>query len=144
MGWTRGLGRAMITPYRIGRQVPMEQLIWLGIRFVVFGVALTFAMKKVKDVKVTPPHAIPLVALVFAVMNSLLYWLLAGALNLVTLWTLSLLVPFIANAAFLYLTDRILKPLKIDGLTAAVETAAIVTIAHRVLRLAEGIVSAVR
>ncbi len=122
----------------------MEQLIWLGIRFVVFGVALTFAMKKVKDVKVTPPHALPLVALVFAVLNTLLYWLLAGALNLVTLWTLSLLVPFIANALFLYLTDRILKPLKIEGLMAFLKTTAIVTIAHLVLRIAEKVVASVR
>jgi hypothetical protein len=122
----------------------MEQLIWLAIRFVVFGVALTFAMKKVKDVKVTPPHALPLVALVFAVLNTALYWLIAGALNLVTLWTLFFLVPFIANGVFLYATDRILKPLKIDGMIAFLKTAGIVTIAHLVLRVAEKIVSAVR
>lgn len=117
----------------------MEQLIWLGIRFVVFGVALTFAMKKVKDVKVTPPHALPLVALVFALLNTLLYWILAPVLNLVTLWTVWFLVPFIANAAFLYVTDRILKPLKIEGLIAFLKTAGIVTIAHIALRIAEKI-----
>ena len=122
----------------------MQQLIWLAVRFVVFGIALTFAMKKVKDVKVTPPHALPLVALVFALLNTLLYWLLAPVLNLVTLWTLWFLVPFLANAVFLYVTDRILKPLKIDGMIAFLKTAGIVTIAHLVLRIAERVVTAVR
>jgi uncharacterized membrane protein YvlD (DUF360 family) len=122
----------------------VEQLIWLGIRFVVFGVALTFAMKKVKDVKVTPPHALPLVALVFALLNTLLYWLLAPVLNLVTLWTLWFLVPFLANGVFLYVTDRILKPLKIEGMVAFLKTAGIVTVAHLVLRVAEKVVAAVR
>jgi hypothetical protein len=118
----------------------VKMLIWFAVRFVVFGVAITFAMKKVKGVKVEPKHAIPLVALVFALLNSLLYWLLASVLNLVTLWSLFFLVPFVANGVLLYATDRLLKHLTIEGIVAFVKTAGIITAAHLLVWIAEKII----
>src|SRR5262249_26374290 len=72
---------------------------------------------------------------VFTVLNMLLYYLLSTALNLGTLWMFFFIVPFVANAIILLLTDRILKPFKIESMTALMRTAAIVTVAHFILRI---------
>src|SRR5260221_10187428 len=102
-------------------------MIWfvvkLLIRVVVFGIALGFTMRRDPHVKVEPRSALPLVAATFAVLNTLLYWLIAPALNLVTLFSLSLLVPFLVNGALLYATDRLLKYFKIETLLALAKTA---------------------
>src|SRR5262245_43027187 len=111
-------------------------LVKLLVRVVVFGVALTFAVRRDSDVKVEPRSQLPLVAGTFALLNILLYSLLAGALNLGTLWLLFFIVPFVANGILLLVTDRVLKSFKIDSMTALARTAAIVTIAHLLLRVA--------
>lgn len=105
-------------------------------RVFVFGVALTFACRRDPDVKVEPRSRLPYVAATFAILNALLYWLLAGALNLGTLWLLFFLVPFVANGILLLLTDRLLKSFKIESMTSLARTAGIVTVAHLLLRLA--------
>ena len=112
-------------------------LIWLLVKVVVFGVAITFATRKFKDVKVDPKSAIPLVALVFAGLNTLLYWLLAPAISLVSLWTLWFLAPFIANAILLYATDRLVKQFKIEGIVAFVKLSGVLTLAHLALRVVD-------
>jgi uncharacterized membrane protein YvlD (DUF360 family) len=105
-------------------------------RVFVFGVALTFACRRDGDVKVEPRNKLPLVAGTFALLNTLLYSLLAGVLNLSTLWLLFFVVPFVANGLLLMLTDKLLRSFRIDSFTALARTAAIVTVAHLVLRLA--------
>ncbi len=105
-------------------------------RVFVFGVALTYACRRSSDVKVEPRNRLPFVAGTFTLLNLLLYSLLAGALNLGTLWLLFFLVPFVANGILLLLTDRLIKSFSIDSMTALVKTAAIVTIAHLLLRIA--------
>jgi uncharacterized membrane protein YvlD (DUF360 family) len=105
-------------------------------RFVVFGVALTFACRRDPDVKVEPRSRLPVVAATFAVLNALLYWLLASALNFGTLFLLFFLVPFAANGLLLMLTDKILTSFKIESMTSLIKTAGIVTIAHLLLRIA--------
>ncbi len=105
------------------------------IRILVFGTAIAFATKRVKDVKVEPPAALPLVAFLFALLNALLYHALSFALNLATLFVLWFAVPFLANAAVLYVTDRLAKPLKIESFTALLYTSGIVTVAHVAMRL---------
>ena len=112
-------------------------LIKLLIRVVVFGVAITFAVRRFEKVKVEPRSAIPLVALVFAVLNALLYWVLSFALNLVTLWALWFIAPLVANAAVLLLTDRLMKQLKIESLGALFRLSLVVTVAHILLRVVE-------
>jgi hypothetical protein len=105
-------------------------------RVFVFGVALTYAVRRSRDVRVEPRSALPVVASVFALLNFSLYWLLSTALNLGTLWMLWFLVPFIANGIVLLVTDRVLKPFKIESMTALVRTAGIVTVAHLLLHFA--------
>jgi uncharacterized membrane protein YvlD (DUF360 family) len=110
-------------------------LLKLAARIVVFGVALTFACRRDADVKVDPRNKLPLVAGTFALLNTLLYSLLAGALNLGTLWLLFFLVPFVANGLLLLVTDKILKSFSLESFTALARTAGIVTIAHLLLRI---------
>ena len=101
----------------------------------VFGIALTFAARRDGDVKVEPRSKLPLVALVFALLNALLYSLLATVLNLTTLWLLFFLVPFVVNGVLLLVTDKLMKSFRIDSISALVRTAAIVTVAHLLLRI---------
>jgi len=111
-------------------------LLKLAARIFVFGVALTFACRRSSDVRVEPRSAMPTVALVFTILNTILYSLISSVLNLGTLWLFFFIVPFVANAVILLLTDRLLKPFKIESMTALVRTAAIVTVAYFILHLA--------
>ena len=110
-------------------------LIWLVVRTVVFGVALTFVTRGNGGVTVKPRAALPLVALVFALLNSLLYMGLATFVTWASLWTLSLVAPFLANAALLWLTARLIKPLNIDGTWALLGASFTITLFHLALRL---------
>ncbi len=115
----------------------MTFLIRLLIRVLVFGVAITFACRRFERVKVEPRSALPVVALVFAILNTILYTLLTFALNLATLWTLWLVAPLVANALLLLLTDKLLKSFKIETMGALVRLTIVVTIAHLLLRVIE-------
>src|SRR5215471_4713624 len=111
-------------------------LLKLLARIFVFGVALTYVSRRSTDVRVEPRSALPVVAAVFTILNTILYTLISGVLNLGTLWLLFFIVPFVANAIILLLTDRLLKPFKIESMTALMRTAGIVTIAYFLLHLA--------
>jgi uncharacterized membrane protein YvlD (DUF360 family) len=111
-------------------------LVKLLARVFVFGVALTFACRRDSDVAVEPRSRLPLVAGTFALLNTLLYSLLAGVLNVGTLFMLFFLVPFVANGILLLVTDRLLKSFELKSMTALIKTAGIVTVAHLILRLA--------
>jgi uncharacterized membrane protein YvlD (DUF360 family) len=111
-------------------------IVRLVARLFVFGVALTFACRRGRDVRVEPREMMFPVAAVFTVLNTVLYYILAGALNLGTLWMFFFVVPFVANAILLLITDRLLRPFKIESMQALARTAVIVTIAHFILRLA--------
>ena len=110
-------------------------LIKLGIRVVVFGTV--FGVYSWKDSRVTvhPKYALPLVALVFAVLNTALYWLLQPILNLATLGSLGLVMPLVLNGAFLYATAKLLRPLRIDGFWPMLWLSAVLTLAHGALWL---------
>ena len=108
-------------------------LLKLAIRFVVYGLVFGLFTWRDKRVSVQPRYALPLVAAVFALMNTGLYWLLKPILNLATLGTMALLLPFALNGAFLYMTDRVLKPLRIDGIWPMVVLSFFLTVAHGVL-----------
>jgi uncharacterized membrane protein YvlD (DUF360 family) len=118
----------------------MRFLIELALRTLVFGIALTFATRRVSGVRVEPRSALPAVALVFAILNALLYGLIASTISVITLWTLALVAPFLANAVLLWLTDKLFKPLKIDGLKPLAWASLIITIAHLLLRLVDRVV----
>lgn len=116
-------------------------LVKLLIRVVVFGVAIGYVLRSSERVTVQPKKALPLVALVFALLNAALYPVLKFGINLVTLWSLFFLVPFVANALLLLGTSRLIGKLKkvkfeIDGIFPYAYAAAIVTVGHIVLRIA--------
>lgn len=111
-------------------------LIKLVARLFVFGVALTYCTRRSRDVRIEPRTALPVVAAVFTVLNVVLYALLSTALNIGTLGLLFFVVPFAANALILLITDRLVKPFKIESMTALARTAGIVTLAYFLLKLA--------
>jgi len=110
-------------------------LIELGIRIVVFGGLFGVVVWKSERVKVEPRWALPVVGLVFAVFNTALYWALKPLLNLATLGTMALLTPLLINGLLLYATDRVLKPLKIDGVMMMFWLSLYLTVAHGALWL---------
>lgn len=113
----------------------MTLVVTLAIRVVVFGIALAFASRAIPGVTVQPRSALPIVALIFAILNALLYTLLSKAVTWLSLFLLWFAAPFIANAIVLWLTDRLSKPLRIDGLFALGGASLVVTIAHVLLRV---------
>jgi hypothetical protein len=108
-------------------------LIKLAIRFVVFGAVFGLMTWKDKRVRVHPRYALPLVAAVFALLNTGLYWLLKPILNLATMGTLAFVLPFALNGVFLYVTARLLRPLRIEGIWPMVVLSFFLTVAHGVL-----------
>lgn len=105
-------------------------LVKLGARFLVFGLVFAFAVKKNPKIIVKPKYALPLVALVFAVLNTGLYFLLKPVLNIATLGMASLVVPFVLNGAFVWGTEKILRPLRIDGWRPMIWLVVLLTAAH--------------
>jgi hypothetical protein len=113
-------------------------LIKLGVRLVVFGLVFFFAARMNPKVALPNKWATPLIALVFAAMNTCLYWALTPILNLATLGVLGFTMPFVVNLLFLYATVRIFEPKKwivIESAMTYLWLAAILTVAHGALWL---------
>jgi hypothetical protein len=107
-----------------------EILIKLAVRFGLFLAVFAFAVWKNPRVTVKPKIALPLVVLVFALLNTGLYWLLKPVVNIATLGVAWLLVPFALNGLFLWATRRLIRPLKIEGLATMAWLAILLTAAH--------------
>jgi uncharacterized membrane protein YvlD (DUF360 family) len=89
-------------------------------------------------ISIQPRWAIPLVGVVFAGLNILLYWLLRPVLDLATLRMFSLAMPLVVNGLLLWGTARLVARkqwLKVDGILAAAWLAGILTLAHGALWL---------
>ena len=113
-------------------------LIKLGVRLVVFGLVFFIATRKNERVVVSKKWALPLIALVFAVLNTGLYWVLKPILNLASLGMLGFVMPLIINGALLIGTEKIFakkKWLEIQGVMATVWMAVFLTLAHGALYL---------
>lgn len=85
---------------------------------------------------IRPKWAIPVIGMLFAILNVALYWILRPLLDLATLRTASFAIPFVVNGVILWGTARIVHKkqwLKISGVLAAVWLAAMVTIAQGTL-----------
>jgi len=111
-------------------------LIKLGVRLVVFTAVFWLAAKRNPKVTITPTWATPIVAALFAVLNTALYWALKPILNLATLGALGFVMPLVVNVLLLLVTVRVVQKqewLKIDGLFATMWMAIVLTIAHGVL-----------
>jgi hypothetical protein len=105
-------------------------LVKLGVRFVIFGAVFAFAVKKNPKITVKPKIALPLVALVFALLNTGLYFLLKPVVSVATLGAAWLVLPFVLNGAFVWLTQKLIRPLRIDGLRPMLWLAVLLTAAH--------------
>lgn len=94
----------------------------------------------VPGVRVRSSGAAVVVALVFSLLNFLLGWLLTGVLRAVlfvpailSLGLLFVLVPFIANAALLWLTDKLVDSFEIRSVRALVLSSAVITVVSGIL-----------
>ena len=115
-------------------------LIKLGIRLVVFTLVFWFAAKKNEKIVFAKKWAPPVVALVFALLNTLMYWALVPVLDIATLGVASFVMPFIVNMLLLVATMKILdlrdwsrEWFKIEGIFANLWMATFLTVAHGVL-----------
>lgn len=111
-------------------------LIKFGVRLVVFGLVFWLVAKRNKNVIIHKRLAIPLVALLFAVLNGALYFILKPVLNIATLGAISMLMPLVINLILLAVTIRIIekrKWLEINGFIATIYLGAALTAAHGVL-----------
>jgi uncharacterized membrane protein YvlD (DUF360 family) len=115
---------------------PTAILVKLGVRLVVFTAVFWVAAKKNEKITFARRWAPPVVALVFALLNTVLYWALTPLLNLATLGVAGFAMPFVVNMILLLATVRILRSrewFKIDGIFATLWMATFLTIAHGVL-----------
>jgi uncharacterized membrane protein YvlD (DUF360 family) len=114
-------------------------LIKLGVRLVVFTAVFWLAAKKNEKIVFSKQWAPPVVAFVFAILNTVLYWALTPLLDLVTLGAVGFAMPFIVNALLLYATAKIFQNPKIkgwfeiQGMFAGMWMATFLTLAHGVL-----------
>ncbi len=121
------------------------ELLKMGIRFVVFAGVFWLAARRMENVKVTPKWALPLVGVVFGLLNVGLYWALKPLLSVATVGVFGFLIPFALNALFLRLTIPIVAKLRtkleIEGTMTMVKLCVLVTIAHGALWLLLDIIS---
>jgi len=111
-------------------------LIKLAVRLVVFTVVFLLAARWNKKVVFSRRWAPPLVALVFAVLNTALYWALKPVLSLATLGTVAFAMPLIVNLVLLAVTVRVFQSrawFRIEGLIATLWLAIFLTLAHGAL-----------
>jgi len=122
-----------------------EAMTWLfvklSIRVVVFTAVFALAVRKSERITVGKKWAVPVVGLVFALLNAGLYWLLQPVVNIATFGVAWLLVPFALNGAFLWATNRLVRRLRVNGLEfhgswVMVKLAVLLTAVHGLLYLA--------
>src|SRR5512144_3230839 len=114
-------------------------LIKLGVRLVVFTAVFWVAARKNKNIIIDKKWATPLIALTFAVLNTVLYWMLKPVLNLATMGAVAFAMPLLINGVLLVGTERIFQSRKwfrIEGFFATVWMALFLTLAHGVLWVA--------
>lgn len=102
-------------------------LIKLGVRLVVFTIVFWVAAHRNPKVVVSHRWAYPVIALVFAALNTLLYAALSPVFDTVTFGMLGLVMPLAINGGLLYGTVRIFNAPKLVGMTVDDKTKKVVT-----------------
>jgi hypothetical protein len=125
---------------------PVRILIGLGVRLVVFGVVFFIATRRNPKVQIRSKWMTPLIAAVFAVLNTGLYWALTPILNIATFGAINIVMPFVVNTILLVATVRVFKAIRrdpeappwlaIEGIFATLWMAIFLTLAHGVAWLA--------
>jgi hypothetical protein len=111
-------------------------LIKLGVRFVVFGLVFIVATRKNPKIVVSKRWAFPLIAAVFAILNTALYWALRPLLDLATLGAAGFIMPLVVNLVLLLATIRVFgrkQWLEVKGTLATLWLAMFLTLAHGLL-----------
>jgi hypothetical protein len=114
-------------------------LIKLGVRLIVFTAVFWIAAKKNPKVVFEKKWATPLVAFVFAVLNTALYWALRPVLDIATLGAIAFAMPLVINTVLLAITVRVFQSRKwfrLDGMFATMWMATFLTLAHGALFVA--------
>jgi hypothetical protein len=135
-------------------------LIKLGVRLLIFALVFYIAARRNPKIVIRTRWATPLIAFVFALLNTGLYWALTPILNLATLGALGFVMPLVVNGLLLVGTVKIFhwifvkrhpgaatvdpkkakdapKPwFEIEGLFALMYMALILTVAHGALWVA--------
>jgi hypothetical protein len=120
-------------------------LVSVAIRLVAFTAVFWLATRprKVEGAEPKPPRisiqprwAIPVIGVVFAALNIVLYWAVRPLLDLATLRTFTIIMPLVVNGLLLWGTTKIVEKrqwMRIDGLFAGAWLAIALTLAHGVL-----------
>jgi uncharacterized membrane protein YvlD (DUF360 family) len=123
-------------------------LVKLGVRLVVFTAVFWIAARRNPKIAFAKKWAPPVVGLVFAALNTALYWALTPVLDLATFNTIAFAMPLVVNTLLLLATVRVFarraavdpkakdapKPwFRVDGFFATMWMAIFLTLAHGVL-----------
>ncbi|MCW5808947.1 MAG: hypothetical protein KIT31_41730 [Deltaproteobacteria bacterium] len=92
-------------------------LIKLGVRLVVFGAVFFIVSRRNPRIIIRNKWATPLIAFVFAFLNTALYWALRPILDVATLGAISFFLPLVLNIVFLVATVRVFASIR-DRLAA--------------------------
>ena len=85
---------------------------------------------------IQPRWAIPVIGVLFAGLNILLYWIVRPVLDIATFRTFSILMPLVVNSLLLFGTTKVVEKrqwMKMSGWFTAVWLAVALTLAHGVL-----------
>ena len=114
-------------------------LIRLGARLVVFAAVFWLVSRKDPKVSFKSRWVLPPVALVFAVLDTALYWALQHVLSVATLGVLTFAIPLLANLVLIAITARIFQTrawFRVQGVFATMWLALALTLAHGLLWVA--------
>ena len=112
----------------------------LALRFVLFGGVFFYAKKKMDKVEIQPWWALPLVALMFALLNLALYYAGTEVIKLASMNVANYVVPVVVNCLILFGTTALLKKMKVEsvrihGIVAIVWLAILLSIANGLISL---------
>jgi putative membrane protein len=99
----------------------------------VLAVTILLLSRWVSGVRIRDTGTAVVVAVVFSVLNFFLGWMIRAVLFVPALLTLGLLflfVPFIVNAALLWLTDKLLRNFEIRNMRSLWISAAVITLVN--------------
>lgn len=99
-------------------------------RFAVLVAAFWVMPKIIPGVRMKKESTALAAALVFTLLNFLVGWLLKFMLVVGTLGIAFLALNFLANAVLLWITDKVMDDLEVDGIGAILLSAGLVTVAN--------------
>ena len=81
--------------------------IGVGVRLVIFTAVFWLGARRLEAVKLESKWLAPVVGLVFAVLDTALYWLLSRGAELATFGAISFVMPLIVNGLLLFATVKV-------------------------------------